>query len=165
MQKIKTRLPEIKLVGLTVRTNNRTELEFNSPNAKIFPCVQRYFQQQLAEKIPHRIHPGTTICAYTEYESDYTGDYTYFIGEQVSQFEDSLEGFETHIIPSQTYAKFTTGPAPMPNVLREAWEEIWQMKAENLGGKRRYHTDFEVYDERAADHQKIVMDILIGIEG
>ncbi|NGX50336.1 MAG: hypothetical protein K1060chlam2_00180 [Chlamydiae bacterium] len=150
----------IKLCGIQVRTSYQKEL--NKMEGEIFNCVQRYFQQALFEKISKRKNPGTTICGYTDYESDYKGAYTYFIGEEVTSFEN--EEFERVIIPKQTYAKFTTEPAPMPQVIVNAWEEIWKMSPEDLGGKRRYQTDFEIYDERAADHQNIVLDLYIGIE-
>jgi len=52
----------------------------------------------------------------------------------------------------------------MPEVVREPWFKIWQMSEEDLGGKRLYKSDFEIYDERASDHQNIVLDIFIGIE-
>ena len=131
----------------------------------IFPCVQRYFQKGLAEKILHRKKPGTTFCAYTDYETDHTGAYTYFIGEEVLSFENTLsEEFQTLVVPKQRYTRFTTGPAPMPDVIEKAWKNIWTMSANQLGGKRSYHTDFEIYDERASDHQNIVMDLCIGIE-
>lgn len=164
MKKTQTTLPEIKLVGLTVRTNNKNESDWMK--GKIFPCVKEYFSQQYFEKIPHRKKPGTTLCVYTEYESDHNGDYTYFIGEEVATFDGIPEGFVTHTIPSQTYAKFTTEPGSMPTVLSQAWANIWNMTPEILGGKRRYHSDFEVYDERASDpsHQNIVIDLYIGTE-
>ena len=152
----------ILLLGIQVRTNNT--LEYKKLDGRIFPLVQRYFHEGLVAKIPHRKKPGTTFCAYTDYESDHHGDYTYFIGEEVSDFPSPLpEGFETLRIPEQSYAKFTTGPAPMPDVLSDAWQEIWEMNPEDLGTTRRYHTDFEIYDERAADHQNIVMDLYIGL--
>lgn len=162
MEKNSAKLGEIKLVGLKVRTNNKAEL--GSLDGKIFPCVQQYFHQHVFEKIPNRKNPGTTLCVYTEYESDHTGDYTYYIGEAVKSFDGVPEGLETLIIPAQKYAKFTTEPAPMPNVLTDAWTSILNMSSEDLGGKRAYRADFEVYDERAADHSKIVLDIYIGIE-
>lgn len=155
-------MPEIKLVGITVRTNNRAE--FNPETAKIGACIQHYFHQQVPEKIPQRKNPGTTFCAYTDYESDYTGDYTFYIGEEVNAIDDIPEGLHTHIILPQTYIKFTTEPGPMPNVVINAWQEIWKMSLEDLGGKRRYHTDFEVYDERAQDPQNAVLDLYIGVE-
>lgn len=155
-------LPAIKLIGISIRTNNQTEID---PLAgKIFGCIQRYFHQALFEKIPHRKKPGTTLCVYTDYESDQTGDYTYFIGEEVDSFEGCPAEFATHTIPAQNYVKFTNGPAPMPEVVRKPWFEIWHMNEDQLGGTRLYKADFEVYDERAADHQNIVLDIFIGID-
>ena len=52
----------------------------------------------------------------------------------------------------------------MPQVVREHWFKISQMSEEDFGGKRSYVADFEVYDERASDHQNIILDILVGIE-
>lgn len=162
MKKIQLQMPKIALVGITVRTNNQAE--FNPATGKIASCVQQYFHHQVADKILHRKNPGVTFSAFAEYESDCTGDYTYFIGEEVTSIDDVPEGLESHIIPPQTYAKFTTDPGPMPNVVISAWQEIWKMSSEDLGGERRYHTDFEVYDERAKDPQNAVLDLYIGLE-
>lgn len=163
MKKETVHREQILLLGLKVRTNNAQELQKLEGN--IFPLFQRYFHQELAKKIPQRKKPGTTFCTYTEYESDHHGDYSYFIGEEVNAFEETLpDGFEALTIPAQTYAKFTTGPAPIPEVITRAWEKIWKMTPEELGAKRKYHTDFEIYDERAADHQNIVLDLFIGLD-
>lgn len=163
MEHFVTERQEIKLLGVCVRTSYQQELDKMKGN--IFPCVQQYFHEALFEKIPNRANPGTTFCAYTDYESDYKGAYTYFIGEEVTSFGSPLpEGFHTLIIPQQNYVKFTTNPAPMPDVIVDAWQEIWQMSPEELGGKRNYQTDFEIYDERAADHQNIVLDLFIGVK-
>jgi predicted transcriptional regulator YdeE len=151
---------EKKIIGLKLRTNNKTEA--NHLEGKIFPCIKKYFHENIATQIPNRITPGTTYCIYTEYESDHHGDYTYFIGEEVSNFA-AAPGLETLIIPAQKYVKFTNGPGAMPEVVRKPWFEIWQMTPKDFGGKRRYLADFEVYDERASDHQKIILDIYIGI--
>jgi predicted transcriptional regulator YdeE len=162
MQQASTQLTEMKLVGITVRTNNQNESDWSK--GKIFPCVQQYFHQQLSEKISNRQNPSTTLCAYTDYESDHTGDYTYFIGEEVSAFDTIPEGLTTLTIPPQQYAKFTTEPGAMPTVLGDAWQAIWKMTPQTFGAARRYHTDFEVYDDRAKDHENIVLDIYIGLQ-
>lgn len=165
MKKTLSHLEEIKLVGIKVRTNNRNELDVQDcTSGKIFPCVQQYFHQQLFEKIAHRKNPGRTFCVYTEYESDHTGDYTYFIGEEVNSLDSIPEGLSTLIIAPQTYVKFTTEPGPMPSVLRNAWQEILKMSEKDLGSPRRYHADFEIYDERAKDHNNLVLDIYIGVK-
>lgn len=164
MQKTLLNLEEIKLMGPEVRTNNRDELySENYASGKIFPCVQRYFGERLFEKIPRRKNPGRTFCVYTEYESDHTGQYTYFIGEEVDAFSGVPEGLSTLIIEPQSYVRFTTKPGPMPSVLRDAWLEILNMTKEDLGGQRRYHADFEIYDERAQDPNNLVLDIYLGI--
>ena len=163
MQRTTIEKTEIKLVGICVRTSHQQELD--KMNGFIFPCVQRYFHGALFDKIPNRKKSGTTFCAYTGYDSDYMGGYTYFIGEEVTSFDKALpEGFEKLTIPKQRYVKFTTGPAPMPDVLVKAWNKIWKMSPKELGGKRCYDTDYEIYDERAADEQNIVLDLFIGID-
>lgn len=162
MQKVILQLREIKLIGIKTRTSNKAE--FEASTAKIPTCLQQYFHGNIAKKIPNRSKPGVTFCAYTEYESDWTSDYTYFVGEEVSTFEELPEGLEKHIIPIQTYVKFTTDAGPMPEIVVEAWQEIWQTPPKILGGQRNYHTDFEVYDERSLNQQNTVLDIYIGLK-
>lgn len=161
MQKTTTTLPEIKLVGITARTNLASEM--NLATAKIGATVQKYFHDGCPEKIKNRKKPGVTYCVYTDYESDFTGSYTYFIGEEVDSFDSLPEGFETLIIANQNYAKFTTEPGPMPAVCVGAWQKIWTMTSAEFGNERAYIADFEVYDERAVDHQNVVLDIYIGL--
>jgi predicted transcriptional regulator YdeE len=163
MQKTLVQLTEMKLVGITCRTNNAQLFERDPSTNKVAATVQQYFHNSLAEKLKNRKKPGTTYCVYTKYESDFTGDYTYFIGEEVNSFETVNEGFETLIIPEQHYAKFTSQPGPMPKVCIDMWQNIWKMKASDLGGKRAYIADFELYDQRSVDHNNVVLDIYIGI--
>jgi predicted transcriptional regulator YdeE len=162
MQQTIVERSEIKLIGIRARTSYSQEL--NPMEASIFKCVQKFFHETLFEKIPNRKNPGTTICAYSEYESEYKGAYTYFIGEEVTAVPSPLpEGLHALTIPPQRYVRYTSGPAPMPEVVVNAWKNIWSLSPKELGGKRSYLTDFELYDERAADHTAIVLDIYIGI--
>lgn len=50
----------------------------------------------------------------------------------------------------------------MPDIVIQAWQAIWKMTPEDLGGKRTYRADFEIYDQRAQDPQNSVVDIYIG---
>ena len=109
-----------------------------------------------------RINPGVTYSVYTEYESDETGDYTYFIGEEVSDLgAQDQNQFIPLAIPASRYQKFTTAPGQMPEVVIKAWQAIWQMGSSDFGGERRYLADFEVYDHRASDPAQAVVDIYI----
>lgn len=162
MQKIMTKLAGMQLVGITVRTNNAAEM--NPETAQIGPVYQEFFGQKLQDKILHRKTPGTVFAVYTNYESDFTGDYTFFLGEEVTSFADQAEEFEKLIVASQDYAKFTSEPGQMPKVVIDMWQKIWQMSAADLGGERTYVADFEVYDEQSADPQNAIVDIYIGIK-
>ncbi len=88
MKKTMAMLTELKLVGITTRTNNTQIFETDPSTNKIAATVQKYFHNGLAEKIHDRKNPGTTFCVYTNYASDVNGDYTYFIGEEVISFDN-----------------------------------------------------------------------------
>lgn len=163
MRKTIIQQPEIKLVGITARTNNQAE--FDPTTAQIGATIQKYFVLGVPGQILHRKNPGTTFCVYTEYESDQTGSYTYFIGEEVKKYEEVPAHLVTLTIPAQTYAQFTTPKGTLPEIVIDAWIEIWQMNTDLLGGKRSFMADFEIYDERARDAQKAAIDICIGIQG
>ncbi|MHB9147469.1 MAG: GyrI-like domain-containing protein [Candidatus Amoebophilus sp.] len=158
MQKTIIMLPAIKLVGISCRTNNLAEME--PATAKIGTTIQKYVA--LSTKIKHD-KPSTTYCVYTNYESDFRGNYTYFIGKEVAEFNNIPAEFDTLIIPAQNYTKFTTEPGSMPMVCIEMWKKIWNMNSEELGGPRKYLADFEIYDQRATNPEHTVLDIYIGI--
>jgi predicted transcriptional regulator YdeE len=161
MQKSIITIPEKKLVGITTRTSNKDE--FDPSKSKIGTMMQSYWQNAISDKILNRKNPGTTICAYMDYESDYTGRYTYFIGEEVSSFTSVTGNLVEIIILAQTYCKFTTTKGIMPKIIIDAWLKIWQMNDQDFGSKRAYLADYEVYDQRAIDPNNAVVDIYIGI--
>lgn len=157
-------LPAIKLVGITTRTNNKHLFSTDPVENKVAATVQKYFHNSMSKHINSKKNPGTTFCVYTDYESDYNGEYTYFIGEEVTSFDKIEDGFETLTIPLQTYTKFTNTPGPMPDVCIDMWQRIWKMNDNALGGKRAYIADFELYDERSVNHNNVTLDIYIGIQ-
>lgn len=162
MQKQTVQFPTVTLVGLTVRTNNKNEMDPSA--AKIEKLAGAYWRNQMANNIQHRVSPGVTYAAYTDFDGDENDDYTYFIGEVVGSLNDQdLTHFKTIAISAGHYQKFTTDPGAMPGVVISAWQNIWKMSESDFGGKRRYITDFEVYDARAADPNNIIIDIYIGI--
>lgn len=162
MKKTIEELPEIKLVGITARTS--TALEFDPKTAQIGKTMQRFFTENLQDKISYKTNPNKVFAVYTNYENDENGAYTYFLGQEVAAFENQLDIFQTLVIPNQTYTKFTSNPAKMPEVVINMWQNIWQMKPEDLGGNRAYISDFEVYDERSADLNNAIVDVFIGIK-
>ncbi len=161
MEKNYIKHPEIKLVGISVRTNNKNE--FDPIKAKIFHMIEKYFSEKVSEKILNRRNPGITYCCYTDYENDMNGDYTYFIGEEVVNFSDKITELGKLVIPEQNYVRFTNSPGKIPDVCIKMWQKIWKTSDEDLGGSRNYKTDFELYDERSKDKMNAILDIYIGI--
>lgn len=153
---------EIKLVGLTARTNNKNEM--NPQTSKIGELAGRFWSQNIANQIANRKNLGVTLSVYTEYDSNEHGDYTYFIGEEVSSFENIPAGLQQLTIPAAKYQKFTIPPGKMPEVVINAWQQIWGMSANDFGGERTYIADFEIYDQRASDPANASLDIYIGIK-
>ena len=162
MQKELVNKPEIKLVGLSARTNNKSEMNPNT--AKIAALAGEFWSQSIGNQILNRVNPGITLAVYTAYASDEHGDYTYFIGEEVSSFEQVPSTLHQLTIPATQYCKFTTPTGQMPGVVIQAWQQIWSLSQDSFGGNRAYQADFEVYDERAIDPQKPSLDIYIGIK-
>ena len=64
MQKITTKREEIKLIGITTRTNNTYMFEADIATNAIAAAVHKYVHQNLAKQIPNRINPGTIFCVY-----------------------------------------------------------------------------------------------------
>ncbi len=162
MQKTLVNLPEIKLVGLVARTNNKDELD--ASKAKIGGVIADYFAGNIVDKTQNCLNKDQTFSVYSGYESDFNGDYDYLFGKQVASFGSDLDSLSTLTVPPQTYIKFTTSKGVMPGIVVEAWQKIWQMSDSELGGVRSYIADFEIYDERAFDPQNAVVDIYIGIK-
>lgn len=162
MQTKKTALPLIKLVGITGRTNNKAEMD--PQNAIIGKTMQRFFDDTISQKIQHAVNPMEFFAVYTQYESDHTGDYTYFFGQEVSSFNNVENGLETLIIPAQNYIQITTNPGKMPHVVIDAWINIWTMTPAQLGGQRAYIADFERYDQKSSNPENSIVDIFIGIK-
>lgn len=156
-------LGELILIGTSVRTNNKNEM--NLETAKIGNHFQSYFNNKVAENFKSRSFPNVTYSVYTDYDSNEHGDYTHFIGEVVQSKENQdLTQFKQLIIPVGKYKKFTTPPGKLPDVVIGAWQQIWQLKPTDFGGGRIYLADFEVYDQKSYDPESAVVDVFISIK-
>jgi predicted transcriptional regulator YdeE len=160
------KLREIKLVGISVRTKNQDE--FNPETAKIGKTFGQFLSQNLGEKIQNRKNPGVLFSVYTNFESNEHGEYTYFLGEEVTHFDDLSilnNGLKSLTISAAKYQKFTTESGQLPGVVVNAWMEIWKMSPKDFIGERAYQADFEIYDHRAMNPLDAVVDIYIGVRG
>jgi len=142
------------IIGITIRTTNQG----GKSSQDIGMLWQRFHKDQLIHKIPNK-RSNTVYSIYTEYESDYQGEYTSIIGCQVSSLEE---------VPADMVAKtFTGGPyrkitarGTLPDAIADCWQTIWK---EDKQLDRAYTTDFEAYDERAANFEQGEVDIYLAV--
>ncbi|MHD0314231.1 effector binding domain-containing protein [Fusobacterium varium] len=76
-------------------------------------------------------------AVYSEYESDYKGDYTLFIGV------DKIDSHKEIIIEEENYKIFSVDNSSPYGVIM-AWQKIWEMEEQGLLN-RAYTVDYEKY--------------------
>lgn len=148
---------EIKIIGISIRTNNKNEM---SGNGKIGSQWQKFYEQNVESQIPNKSHPGTVHAIYTDYESDENGEYSFILGAEVRNFDNIPQGMVAKTIPASKYAVYTSRRGPMPDIIFEIWKHIWNLKS---GYKRAYLGDFEVYDSRSKDPNDAIVDVYLSI--
>jgi predicted transcriptional regulator YdeE len=152
--------PGFSVVGIQSHTNNAKEA---TPEGVISKQWARFLSGGLLGKIPDKA--DTSIFAvYSDYESDHSGSYSFLIGAKVNSDSSVPAGMVSIKVPAGRYAVFTTEKGPAQQVVPAAWKAIWAMQKSSLGGTRTFKTDFEVYDQRAADPRSSQVDIYIGIK-
>jgi predicted transcriptional regulator YdeE len=156
----KTLTDPIIIAGLQIRTGNSREL---SGLGQIGPLWQRFFAENLPAQIPHRTSDSLFVV-YSNYASDENGEYDYLLGCQTTSIENLPPGVTFAAIATGNYATITTEKGPVVDVLQDAWKRIWAMPADELGGRRAFLTDYEVYDGRAADPENAQVEIHLSLE-
>jgi predicted transcriptional regulator YdeE len=148
------------VVGLTARTNNSQEM---SGKGKISEVWQEFLRPDLVVKIPNKMGVDL-IAVYTDYETDHTGHYTYLLGLPIVSAETLPANLTVKHIPPGRYAVFSSSRGPITKIVPEVWQRIWSMSPEELGGTRAFKTDYEIYDQRAADPENAQIDVYVGLQ-
>jgi predicted transcriptional regulator YdeE len=156
----KTVTEPIAVAGFEIRTSNALEL---SGKGQIEALWRRFFVENLLARIPNRTSESLYVI-YSNYASDENGEYDYLLGAPVSSIDGLPEGVTFEAIATGEYAAITTEKGPVKDVMQASWRKIWGLGAEDLGGKRAFLTDYEIYDERAADPANAVVEIRLGLE-
>ncbi|MBL6929766.1 MAG: AraC family transcriptional regulator [Rhodospirillales bacterium] len=149
--------------GIDLRTTNAAEMDLKT--ARIPGLWERFSFESLPGHIPGQTNPGVVLGLYSEFDSDADGPYTLMAGCEVSPESKMPAGLVTKTVPSSKYAVFTSEKGEIPSIIFNAWQEIWAMTPEQLGGERAYTGDFEVYDERAVHMDNAQIEIWISIKG
>jgi predicted transcriptional regulator YdeE len=151
--------PGFYIVGVSARTNNAHEM---SGKGKIGSVWESFLQPSLIAKIPNKIGVDP-VAVYTDYETDHTGHYTYLLGLPISPAESVPASFTVKHVPAGRYAVFTSGKGPIKQIIPEIWQRIWAMSRKELGGERAFQSDFEIFDQRAADPENAQIDVYVGL--
>lgn len=154
--------PDMQVIGITTRTTNADEMKEHA--AKIPALWGRFMQGQVSAAIPHKINAFPILAVYYDYESNEHGAYSQLIGHEVTSLAEIPEGMVGIALPASTYAVFTTERGPVTEIIGKAWQTLWSMSPEQLGGQRSYTGDFELYDERSLDPQNAQIDIYIALK-
>jgi predicted transcriptional regulator YdeE len=147
------------IAGLAARTNNAQEM---SGKGKIGDVWQGFLQPDVVVKIPDKIGVDL-IAVYTDYETDHTGHYTYLLGMPISSAETLLTSLTVKHVPPGRYAVFSSEKGAIEEIVPEVWQRIWSMSSKELGGTRAFQSDFEIYDQRAADPENAQIDVYVGL--
>jgi predicted transcriptional regulator YdeE len=148
------------VIGIEGRTSNTKETTHDAVIPRQWNEVRR---NGLLSRIPNRLD-SSIIALYTEYESDEHGPYTYVLGAKVSVASKIPPGMVARHVPAGKYALFTSDRGSVAEVVPNTWKRIWALRQSHPEIRRNYKTDFEIYDERAADPQNAQVDIYIGIK-
>jgi predicted transcriptional regulator YdeE len=148
-------MPEIKIVGISLRTR------YEDPTVarEIGNFWQKFYEEKIFDKIPHKATPNRVIALYTDY--DKTGTCTLVIGAQVSKYElDTMpNGMIFKTIPAAHYALFSDS-GTLKQVVPALWKSIWEDKKL----QRTFTHDFELYDY-PIDMNNGAVDMYVGVHG
>lgn len=143
-----------KLIGLTVRTSNTDPVKTAQAIGGLW---QQMLGKQLAERIPNKAD-SALLLAYTEFESDHTGEYTAVLGCKVDSLQDIPSGMRGFEFPGGNYQKLVCKGDLSKGAVYGAWSEIWSMDL-----PRTYTVDFEVYGPKAMNPAAAEVDILVAV--
>jgi predicted transcriptional regulator YdeE len=124
-------MPAMRVAGLAARVSNaQPEL--------IGDHWRRFHSDETIAKITGKANPNT-FAVYTEYESDYSGEYTLLIGYSIAAGAGVPAGLRVIEIPAQQYAVILAS-GEQPQATWAAWQWVWASALNRL-----YTADFDEY--------------------
>jgi predicted transcriptional regulator YdeE len=147
------------VIGIEARTSNAKEMTSEGLIGKQWA---RFMKDNLAAQIPNKADT-TVLAVYTDYASDKHGEYTFILGTRVTSKAQVPKGMIARQVQPGRYAIFTSAKGPVAKVVSETWQRIWSVPDTSPGGDRAYKTDYEVYDQRAANPDDAQVDVHVGI--
>ncbi|WP_343696096.1 effector binding domain-containing protein [Flavobacterium sp.] len=142
------------IIGISVRTTNE-----NGQSGQDIPALwNKFISEGIADKIANKLN-NDIICVYTDYEKDHTKPYTTILGCPVENLDSIPEGLTGKIIESDNYEKFAPKGNLAEGIVYNEWLKIW-----DSGLNRIFTSDFEIYGEKAHNHENAEVDIYIAVQ-
>ena len=128
------------VTGIKTRTSNDNEMI--PAQAKLPILWGNFINQNIASKITNKVKQSPIYGVYTNYASDYRGDFDVIAGVKTTRIiKDDFSSVE---INGGNYLVFE-GKGEMPQIVVNIWLSIWNYFNEPQSVSRLYTTDFEVY--------------------
>lgn len=124
----------------TINTNGQSAIDIEA-------LWQKFWGEEIQNQIPNKISDDI-YAIYTDYETDFTGEYTTIIGLPVSSLDSIPEGMVGIDIDTTMYHKIVS-KGKMPEAIVNTWLSIWA--DEELDAKRAYKADFTVHGKQYYD--------------
>ena len=143
-----------KIIGISMRTTNE-----NKQSEKDLAALWRqFYAENIIEKIPNTISHNV-LAIYTDYKSNYTGEYTTIIGIPVSTLDEVPNGLIGREFEADNFRKFVA-KGQIPDAVVNTWIDIWR-RDEELN--RKYSYDFEVYGDKSQNGANSEVEVFIAI--
>ena len=146
------------VAGIEGRTSNAKEATADGVIGKHW---QKFFQNGVLQKIPNKVD-GNIYAVYSDYASDRNGEYSLTIGAKVPDGSQAPPGLVLKTVIAGSYTVVTSEKGPVAKVVVAAWQRVWAMEDKHELAPRAFKTDYELYDQRAADPQNSQADLYIG---
>jgi len=145
------RIPAFSVAGIAVRTRNSEEM--NPAVARLGGLWNRFFSQSWERTLPGRGEEGRIFGVYSGYESDEHGAFDVTAGVAVPPPVAPVPRAVQIAVQAGDYLVFH-GHGTMPQMVIDAWGEVWRYFAAHPQVPRRFGTDFELYEgpDRVAIH-------------
>ena len=144
-----------KIIGISTRTTN----ENNQSQQDLGKLWGQFFADNIIAIIPNKIS-NHILAVYTDYKSDYTGEYTTIIGVPVSTLEEIPSGLIGREFEADNFQKFVA-KGEMTSAVLYTWIDIWQRDKE-LNRKCSY--DFELYGENSNNGSQSEVEIFVAVK-
>ena len=142
------------LIGIAMRTTN----ENNKGAADIAQLWEKFWQEDILNKIPNRID-STIYSLYTNYEGNHTQPYTTIIGCKVANLDIVPEGMVGQSFEGGSYVKTTAKGNLADGLIVKEWSRIW-----NMGLERSFSADFEEFGEKALNPSDAEINFFVAVK-